>query len=362
MSINENGSVFVPSDDKNIRYMGRTDLSPNGAVRIVFAGSSITLRFVGSAIGAVIFNHRYFNVMELGVVIDGREDKITFDTNYEKFTLPLADGLEYGSHEITLFKRQDASHYFDFYGFELDAAAQILPPPPLPSRRIECYGDSVSAGAVCEAVDYTAQCDPENHDGIYDNAYHSYSMITARNLGAQIHNIAQGGIAIFDNTGYYHAPSYIGMETVYNKVCYFPEAEGGFSDWDFSKYIPHIVIFAVGQNDQHIESGDPDINDPVYREKWKNRYKDIIRDLRGKYPDARFILLLTVLMHSPDWDGAVDEIAAELEREGDKKISHFMFRRTGKATPGHPRLSEQYEMSEELTAYISNMGGDIWKD
>lgn len=92
-----------------------------------------------------------------------------------------------------------------------------------PARKIECYGDSVSAGAVCEAVDFVASCDPEDHQGVYDNAWHSYAMITARNLGAQIHNIAQGGIAIFDNTGYYHAPNYIGMESVYNKLCYFPE-------------------------------------------------------------------------------------------------------------------------------------------
>jgi hypothetical protein len=64
-------------------------------------------------------------------------------------------------------------------------------------------------------------------------------------------------------------------------------------------------------------------------------------------------------MHSPDWDNAVDEIADEL---GDEKITHFMFKRTGKATPGHPRITEQYEMAEELTAYLSAMGDEIWKD
>ena len=185
-------------------------------------------------------------------------------------------------------------------------------------------------------------------------------MITARNLGAQLHNIAQGGIAIFDNTGYYHAPNYIGMETAYNKVCYFPEAEGGMTDWDFAKYTPHVVLFAVGQNDPHNEGGeDFDINDPAYRAKWKAAYKAIITDLRGKYPKARFVLLLTVLMHSPDWDKAVDEIAAEL---GDEKITHFMFTRTGKATPGHPRITEQYEMAEQLTAYLSSFGDALWED
>ena len=83
--------------------------------------------------------------------------------------------------------------------------------------------------------------------------------------------------------------------------------------------------------------------------------------MRTKYPNARFILLLTVLMHDPQWDKAIDEIARELNAEGDSKVSHLTFTRSGKATPGHPRLSEQYEMAEELTAYISKMGDAVWE-
>lgn len=218
-------------------------------------------------------------------------------------------------------------------------------------------GEKVSAVvSACDSINYILE--PEDLQGVYDNAWHSYAMITARNLGAQIHNIAQGGIAIFDNTGYYHAPNYIGMESVYNKLCYFPEGAKGVTPWDFENYTPDVVLFAVGQNDPHNEGHeDFDIADPDYRAKWKNAYKSIILDLRSKYPNATFVLLLTVLCHGEEWDKAVDEIANELN---DEKITHFMFTRTGKATPGHPRLPEQYEMAEELTAYLSNMGDKIW--
>ena len=44
----------------------------------------------------------------------------------------------------------------------------------------------------------------------------------------------------------------IGMETVWNKVHYNTRLSG-MSDWDFSKYIPQVVIVAVGQNDCHPE-------------------------------------------------------------------------------------------------------------
>ncbi len=352
-------SFFISFDDRELSYMGRTERYNDG-VRFVFAGTSVTLRFKGTFVRCIIRNHKFFNVQEIGTVIDGKVGKVTFEHKDEDITLTLAEGMDDRLHEVTLYKRQDAAHYFEFKGFEVDENAEISEPKPLPKRRIECYGDSVSAGAVVEAVANTAAIDPEDHQGTYDNSWYAFPMITARNLGAQINNIAQGGIAIFDKSGYYHAPDHIGMETAYTKVCYFPEAEGGYSDWDFKKYTPHVVLFAVGQNDPHNEGGaDFEITDAIYREKWKSRYKAIINDLRSKYPKAVFILMLTVLMHDPAWDKAIDEIAREF---GDPKVTHFVFRRTGAATPGHPRITEQYEMAEELTAFISGMGDAIWRD
>lgn len=346
---------FVPADNENISYMGRVDFSDKKSPKIIFAGSNITLRFKCTKIGAVIINHNYYFENILGVIVDGKEDKIKIDVSDDEIYLNIAENLEDKEHEVILFKRQDATHSFEFKGFAVDG--EVLPKKALPKRKIECYGDSVSAGAVCEAIDFTAKPDPENHNGIYDNAWHSYSMITARNLGAQINNIAQGGIAVFNGTGYYHAPDYIGMESIYDKLSYVPEA--GISSWDFSRYIPNVVIFAIGQNDPHHEGfEDFDIDDPEYREKWKNAYKKIILDLRKKYPKATFVLILTVLMHNEGWDKAVEEISDEIS---DEKIHYLKFKRAGKATPGHPRISEQCEMAEELTAFISNLGDEVWK-
>lgn len=348
---------LIKADSGKISFMGRIDFENVEKPIFYWAASNVRMRFKGTSVGAVIKDHRFYGIVSFGFIIDGKECKIDCPEEDKEIYLPLAENLEDTEHEIIFFKRQDATHYFEFLGFAINEDGNVLEAIKLPSRKIECFGDSVSAGAVCEATDFVGQLDPENHDSIYDNAWHSYSNITARNLGAQIHDTAQGGIAIFDGTGYYHAPDFIGMETAYDKLCYFPEGKG-MTKWDFKNYIPDVVLFAVGQNDSHNEGHDDfDISDPDYRLKWKNRYKEIILSLREKYPDAVFILLLTVLCHDAEWDKAVDEIANELN---DDKISHFMFKRTGKATPGHPRLPEQYEMAEELTAYISNMGDDIW--
>ena len=67
----------------------------------------------------------------------------------------------------------------------------------MPERKIEVYGDSVYAGEVSEAVEYTGKEDPE-YNGEYSNSWYSYAWMTARKLNAQIHDIAQGGIALKD--------------------------------------------------------------------------------------------------------------------------------------------------------------------
>lgn len=338
-------------------YTGRID-TVGGMPRFIYPATAVTVRFRGTAAAVYITSHRIYSATQLGVVLDGKVSLLPYDKQDEEIKLTIAEGLEYKEHELTIYKAQAGSCWFEFGGFEFSDDTELLPRKELPARRIECYGDSVSAGEVVHALDCVGACDPEDHQGVYDDAWYAYPVITARNLGAQIHDIAQGGISIFDGTGYFHMPDTIGMESVYDKVAYYPEIEGGLTQWDFSKYTPDVVLFAVGQNDPHVEGHeDNDINDPEFRAKWIKRYTEIIRDLRRNYPNAVFILLLTLLGHSHDWDDVLDEIVEEL---GDDRTVHYRFTRAGEATPGHPRVPEQYEMAEELTAFISAMGDGIW--
>ena len=181
-------------------------------------------------------------------------------------------------------------------------------------------------------------------------------MQTARLLGAQIHNIAQGGIALLDHTGYYH-DGQIGMESVYNKLCYIPETNTGVTDWDFAAYTPQVVILAFGQNDHHIGQQDNILLTGQRRIAWKNRYLELLGDLMDKYPRAVFILTLTVLQHDADFERVLDEIQ---ETAGSDRVLRYRFRRTGTGTPGHPRVPEQSEMASELTQFILSLGDQIW--
>jgi hypothetical protein len=95
----------------------------------------------------------------------------------------VVEGSSEDEHEVLLFKCQDSCHMVQLHGFLGSSDLELLPCATLPFRRIEVYGDSVSAGEVSEAVDYCGQQDPV-HKGEYSNSYYFYARLTARKLGA----------------------------------------------------------------------------------------------------------------------------------------------------------------------------------
>ena len=338
-----------------VRAEGRIAWEETGA-HCYWPATHFTVRFRGTSLSACLTSWVMSCVNSLGVVCDGRLSMLPLkpcDDGVRR-TLLLADSLAPEAvHTLILFKRQDDYHHFILHGFETDGS--FAGPAPLPALKLEFYGDSVTAGQVVEATDYTGRCDPPGHDGAMDNPWWSYAWQTARMLDARIVTAAQGGIAVFPGTGWFHWPDTIGMDTTWDRLCYFPEA-GELTGWDFSRYTPDVVVFAIGQNDQHDTASDTNcltVADPAYRAKWKAAYKAIAAGVASHYPAAtKYVFITTVLMHDPVWDEAITECARELREERGMQTYRFLFSRNGSATPGHPRISEQTEMARELTAFL----------
>ena len=249
----------------------------------------------------------------------------------------------------------DSCHMIKFHGFILEKDALILPLEELPMRRIEVYGDSVSAGEVSEVIDYVGVPDPL-HDGEYSNSYYSYAWILARKLNAQIHDIAQGGVALLNGTGYFHAPDYLGMEYIYDKMQYHSDITE-VKQWDFSRYIPQIVIIAIGQNDNYPEDYMTNDFEGEKAVHWRHEYEKLVKKIREKYPKAVILLATTILNHSEAWDLAIDEVCTKLN---DDKIYHFLYNKNGCGTQGHIRIPEAEMMAEELYTFIKSLGEEIW--
>lgn len=324
------------------------------AIVWTYPGTFVRMKFKGTQLFIHVRNkHNYWNNY-LGVAEGDAQTKLLLPEEGEAtIEIPLQTTQD-NIHEVTIFKRQDACHELTILGFEIncntDDECELLKASPLPPRRIEVYGDSVSAGEVSEAVDYVAKADPE-HNGEYSNSWYSYAWIAARKLDAQLHDIAQGGVALLDNTGWYHEPDYIGMEQVWNKMRYNPDY-GTVKEWDFSKYTPDIVIVAIGQNDSHPDDYMKTDYEGEKAKNWRTHYRQFLAKLRETYPDAWIICCTTLLQHDIGWDMSISQAVLDI---ADKKISHCVFQRNGKATPGHLRIPEAEEMAEELCHYIHSL-------
>jgi hypothetical protein len=345
---------IIDAMNSALRYTGRIDFSNPSEPTLIQAGSSIHVRFTGTSVAIRGRNHHGYFENAIGFLVDGTEDKAVLENDDAVHEHTLARGLKAGAHELVIWKRSDGGyHYYDFIGLVLDDGATVMPLGERPARRIECYGDSVSAGEVCEANDRVGMSDPEPHDGKYSNARHSYVFQTARNLGAEAHDNAQGGIALLDGTGYFVGGK-VGLVSTWDKLRYNPSL-GPCTDWDFSAWTPHVAVMAIGQNDNHPD--DYISTDAARRDKWKDTYAKLLRSLREKYPKALIVVITTLLFHNPGWDDSLDEIVNAL---GDARIVRHRFARNGSGTPGHLRVSEHAEMATELTTFLQSFGDDLW--
>lgn len=340
--------------DERLSYSGRIDWSNAAKPRMIFPASSVTFRFRGREAVLRVENQRGYWENYVGAIVDGVQKCWKLET--EGITeIILVDEAEERDHEILFFKRQDSCHIITLVELLLSDESILQSPPVKPNRRIEVYGDSVSAGEVSEAVAYVGCPDPE-HCGEYSNSWYSYAWMTARKLNAEIHNISQGGIPLLNGAGWVCPPVYPGMESIWDKLHYLPNY-GQVTEWEFERYTPHVVILAVGQNDSNPRDYMKEAPDGHQAAYWKYKYKQLILNIREKYPKALILLTTTLLCHDASWDRAMKEVADAL---GDERVRYFGYKRCGCGTPGHLRIPEAEEMATELAEYIEKLDIPVW--
>lgn len=346
----------IEANNEKLQYCGRIDWSNPKEPIFVYPCTSLGMRFTGNVLKIHVRNVKAYWDNFLGCVMDGKQMTLALPKEGAAvLDIPVSD-TETGIHDILFFKRQDSCHEMAVLELEIGEDEQLLNMPAKPKRKIEVYGDSVSAGEVSEAVDYVGKEDPE-HNGEYSNSWYSYAWMTARKLNAQIHDVSQGGIALIDKTGWFYEPNAIGMETAWDKIRYNP-VFGETMDWDFSKYTPQVVIVAIGQNDSHPQDYMKEDYNGEQAVTWREHYRMFLGKLRKQYPDAHIVCCTTLLMHDEAWDHSIKQAVREMD---DTKITQYVFERNGRGTPGHLRISEAEEMAEELVAYIENLHVEGWE-
>lgn len=341
----------ISPTDPRLTYCGRIDFAQEEEPLFVYPCSYVrflTNSFTGRVV--IVNCHSYYE-NAIGILVDGEYRGRFPLADQGETSIDFSECLDGGEHEITLFKLMDGCHYYRFLKLWIDVNARLEKAAEYTDRRIEVYGDSVSAGEVSEAVDRVGMPDPENHNGRFSNSFYSYSWMLGRKLNARVHAIAQGGIALLNGEGYYDEPDYRGMEWVFDKISY-NERLAPVRNWKFESYIPQVVMIALGQNDAHPVNYMQEDYEGQKARHWRAQYTKFVSTLMEKYPKAHFILCTTILCHAEAWDKAIEQVTEEIHSP---RVHHFLYSENGKGTVGHIRIPEADKMAEELASYIARL-------
>ena len=336
-------TVTVKPSDKKISYSGRIGLERSDEADIYWPGSSIKLRFKGTSLKAVLKDKpgNYFYV-----ITDNDTNhlvKIKLDTAKKRYQ--LAQNLVYRKHTIELFKLTNSTTATTFFGFELGGKTKLLKPAPKPKRKMEFFGNSITAG---HGVDVNPDSTDSGASQFFNN-YRTYAAITARHFNAQYSCIARSGIGLMVSW----FPEI--MPETYDRINPYDNAR----KWNFSKYTPDVVVINLLQNDYWI------INQPNHEQFIKRfgkqkpdsdfitqAYKNFLHQVRSKYPKASIICTLGSMNGTEDGSPFPRYIVKAIEEMNDKNILHHFY--PFKKTPGHPRIKEQQVMAASLIKFIED--------
>ena len=335
------GQLSVKTNNPSISYMGRVNVQADSA-SFFWPGSSATINFQGTGIKASMRTRGeegYFYA-----IVDGKAgDALKFRTADSTETISLASNLPAGTHSLQLFKLSNNTSENILYGLEIEGTAKLLAPDKLPRRKIEFYGNSITAG---HGVDVPAGMNDSGAPQHFNN-YYTYAALTARHFNAQYSCIARSGIGIMISW----FPEI--MPEIYDRL----NPMDADSKWDFSKYTPDIVVINLFQNDYWLT------NNPAHPQ-FKARfgttkpseefiiksYQNFVSTIRSKYPKAHIVCALgnmNATEAGSKWPGYIREAISRLN---DKKAYSVFF--PYKDTPGHPKKNEQQAMADQLIAFI----------
>ncbi len=331
----------IPATHEYFNYSGRIDWQDPQAPAFGFPGTVVEFKFTGTSLKLELAEDNWGGGNYIDVYLDNNPQPVTIELKpqgKQAVVYNIAEGLDNQPHQVVLVKRTDyIMGEFNFHGIIVDG--QLLPPEPDSTRKIEVYGDSITSGAVVEHP-VRGEQDPKGSNNHLSNAYHSYASILARDYDAELSLVSQSGASLLNGFGHWHRGT--GVEAFYDKSQPLKDA----SLWDFANYNPDLVIIALGQND----SSTIRIGRDISAQNWKNRYKQLLTNLRAKYPTSYFVGMFPNMYHDRTWDSYLIEAIAEYRQEhNDHRVFSLIHQ---PVTPGHPRISEQQQMADTLKEFI----------
>ncbi len=340
---------FIAANVSYFDYSGRINQVNPKMPEFYWPGTSVEMRFRGSSFLNVLMEDEkgknYFNV-----ILNGNTLKpVVLHCHKGKGKYQVLKGLNPGqTYRVIIFKRTETDEgYTKFAGVELSPNAQLMLIKRKKRRKIEFYGNSITAGMGNEDLSGRKNTNPA-----YKNNYLSYSAITARELGMEYRCIAKSGIGVM--VSWYDMI----MPEMYDRL----NPEKADSRYDFTDWTPDIVVVNLFQNDSWLVNmpGNPNYKKRFAKGKPQPRqivqaYVNFIRSLRKVYPETHIVCALgamNAVQYGKPWKGYITQAVNQMkQRDGDQKL-HTVFFAYNNRRLGHPVVADHRKMAKQLKKYI----------
>ncbi|MCX7987385.1 MAG: GDSL-type esterase/lipase family protein [Bacteroidales bacterium] len=331
------GKKFEPNNN-NILYCGRIDFSDPKAPKFSAPGVYFTTRFKGTTLDIeLIDEYKWSSYRNYFQVIIDNQQPVRFRTENNRTIYRIASNLSNTTHTVKIIKDTEAGiGYLIFKAFYAD---ELLPADPLPTRKIELFGNSITCGYGI----YTELCSEavDNEWYISNSATYSYGALVAKNLNAQYHLTSVSGIGLIHSC----CNMTYTMPNVYDKIFLDnPNAK----TWNFENYVPDVVTICLGQNDGIQDSA-----------QFTQAYISFINNLKIHYPQTHFFCITSPMADNNLYEFQ-KKILTGIENyfisTGDSKVHKvFLTNNMQAGCAYHPDKAQHQQIAEQLTQAIQSV-------
>jgi len=332
-------SQVIKASKANTTFFGRHyEDTRFGAWFFNWTNGGFVVSFTGTSFEAEFFSNIGMNDDKtkpvIKVYIDQQEPAKMKITQNGWYT--LAKGLKSGQHTIKVVKLNESMlNSLSVKNYRLSPGGMLKTPPSLPARRIEIIGDSIT----CGYGNVPPYDEPQLTSDIEDGTL-TYGAFIQEHFNADVRIVAISGAAVYRN----YLGTVSNFFTRYSWSDYYDE-----TPYDFSEWIPQLVVINLGTND--FDKGSTYEEFITGGKKW-------IDFIRSKYPNVTILWTYGVMNRQSDQ--RIRDVIKYYQDKGDKKIFYQPLElmdtaADGTGGGGHPTAATHRKMADTLIPRIKEI-------
>ena len=348
------GNNSYTANGQNVKLIGRT-AEEDGILWLAHSASGFEFTFTGTSASVTVVGDNMISQPDkrarFAAYVDG-ERVLDEQVDSEEKTYEIFSSDSEKETTIKLLKLSEAAE--STMGIKsIDVVGGALSPTAEKSLKIEFIGDSITCGYGVDDEDRDHHFSTATED-----ATRAYAYKTAQLLDADYSLVSYSGHGII--SGYTDNGTKVTSQTVPPIYEQFAKSYGStfefnaaYVDWDFSRFVPDVVVINLGTNDASYAAGDRDkVNE------YSEAYVEFLKKVREHNPDA-YILCVLGVMGADLFIGVRNAVDAYTEETGDTRVSALRLTAqngsTGYAADWHPTEATHEIAANEVAEEIKTV-------